>query len=89
MDGAARIAMLARRYWRLAAIPELASRREPLLDLFLDASWPLARIDRAQVRAVGELVSELPFALAHAAIASGVAPTDVLAAFADALDPKP
>ena len=86
------VSELARRYWRLAAIPQFA-RRPGLLDAFIDATWPLRKggevwINKRRLHELGMVVQVLPFALAREAVADGVPVTDVLRAWADALDPQ-
>ncbi|HEX4186639.1 MAG TPA: hypothetical protein VHY83_01960 [Solirubrobacteraceae bacterium] len=84
--GQATVATLASRYWRLAAEPALADVPE-LLDTLIDRTWPYQHINKAQLDEIGEVVDALPAALANEALASGVPLRDIVAAFADALDP--
>jgi hypothetical protein len=52
----------------------------------LTAGWPLDEYDRPVI-VDADFITELPLALAEEAIADGMPATDVLRAFADALDP--
>jgi hypothetical protein len=86
------VSELARRYWRLAAIPQFQGRFG-LLDAFIDATWPLRKggevwINKRRLHELGVVVQLLPLALAREALANGVPVTDILRVWADALDPQ-
>lgn len=87
------VARLARHFWNVAALPQLAGRPH-LYDDLIDASWPLrvggeVWISKTRLRELGQVVRVMPLALASEAIADGVPATDILRAWADALDPQP
>jgi hypothetical protein len=84
----AQIMRIARRYWRLAGIPELTRGRTGLLDAFDATTWPLDTIDKVAVQEIGDVVVVLPFALAEEAMRNGMSTREVLHVFADALDPR-
>jgi hypothetical protein len=64
----------------------LCGRHSLPLNVALTTGWPLDDYDRP-VAVTGDVVLELPLALAKEAIADGVRPVDILRSFADALDP--
>jgi hypothetical protein len=87
------VARLARRYWRLAALPRLQGRRA-LLDDLIGATWPLTPggtrwVSKTRIREYRKIIQFLPVALAEEAIADGVPVEDIVRAWADALDPQP
>jgi hypothetical protein len=86
------IQRLARHNWEVAGRPELQGRPELYGDL-VDGSWPLRVgrepwITKTRLRELGVVIRVMPMTLANEALADGVPATEILRAWADALDPQ-
>jgi hypothetical protein len=91
------ITTLARRFWKIAGMPQAAGRRELLEDMF-EATFPFAvnhrgsrvvLVSKERLARTEQVDYALPLALANEAIERGVSPTDILRTWADAVDPQP
>jgi hypothetical protein len=88
---------LARRFWKIAGMPQAAGRPELLEDMF-EATFPFAvnqpggrvvLVNKLRLAQTEQVDYALPLALANEAIERGVSLPDVLRSWADALDPRP